>query len=36
MSTMEGIPENKAVGCDAALIPIDSTFIMGPAEEAGA
>lgn len=36
MSTMEGIPENAAVDCDAALIPIGSTFIMGSAEEAGA
>ena len=33
MSTMEGIPENEAVDCDAALIPIGSTFIRGAAEE---
>ncbi len=33
MSTMEGIPENEAVDCDAALIPIGSTFIRGSAEE---
>lgn len=31
-----GIPENEAVDCDAALIPIGGTFIMGSAEEAGA